>query len=285
MRRRHGRGQGATVGLMLVLAWSWFGPHPVATAAASPRVVIAGGTYRPLYRRPVAGASRDTVVRRAVAVPVAPFVIDRTPVTNRDYLAFVTAHPEWRRSRVSRLFADRNYLARWSSDLDPGPRAPLDAAVVEVSWFAVRAYAAARRGRLPTTAEWELVAAADRTRREATRDARYLERLRQWYARPAPTTIAAVGQGPANAWGVQDLHTLVWEWTLDFNASLVTGESRGDASLERGLFCGAGASAASDFADYAAFMREAFRASLDADYALGTLGFRCAYDLAPGRTP
>ncbi len=244
--------------------------------------MIAGGVYRPLYRRPTSGATRREEGRRAVSV--GRFAIDRTPVTNGAFLAFVSAHPEWRRSRVSRLFADRAYLADWRGDLDPGPRCALDAPVVQVSWFAARAYAAWVGGRLPNTAEWELVAAADATRRDATRDARFLETLRQWYARPAPATLGPVGQGPRNAWGVQDLHTLVWEWTSDFNASLVTGESRGDASLERGLYCGAGASAASDFADYAAFMREAFRASLDGDYALATLGFRVAYDVK-GTTP
>jgi formylglycine-generating enzyme required for sulfatase activity len=75
---------------------------------------------------------------------------------------------------------------------------------------------------------------------------------------------------------VEDLHALVWEWTLDFNSALVSGESRGDASLDRTLYCGAGASNAADFADYAAFMRFAYRASLEANYTTGQLGFRTA---------
>jgi len=92
--------------------------------------------------------------------------------------------------------------------------------------------------------------------------------------------IPAVGSGFRNAWGVDDLHGLVWEWTLDFNSALVSGESRGDASLEKSLFCGSGASNAADFADYAAFMRFAFRASLEAHYTTANLGFRGACDLA-----
>ena len=97
--------------------------------------------------------------------------------------------------------------------------------------------------------------------------------------RPAPAELPAAGRGPANAWGVRDLHGVVWEWTLDFNSALVSGESRADASLERSLYCGAGASGATDFADYAAFMRFAHRASLEADYTTALLGFRTARSL------
>jgi formylglycine-generating enzyme required for sulfatase activity len=242
---------------------------------AAERVAIEGGRYRPLYRQPVRDRTADTTLRRVVTVRVAPFEIDRTPVTNGEYLEFVRAHPEWRRSRVSRLFADTGYLRHWRGDLDPGPRAPLTSPVVQVSWFAARAYAAAHDARLPTVAEWELVAAADERRRDASRDPTYLAELRELYSRPSPVVLPAVGNGPPNAWGVQDLHAF-WEWTLDYNSALVSGESRGDASLERSLFCGAGASGAADFADYAAFMRFAYRASLEAEYTTAQLGFRTA---------
>jgi len=54
----------------------------------------------------------------------------------------------------------------------------------------------------------------------------------------------------------------------------VTGESRADASLERSLYCGSGAAGATDFEDYGAFMRYAFRSSLEARYNVANLGFR-----------
>ena len=72
-----------------------------------------------------------------------------------------------------------------------------------------------------------------------------------------------------NVHGVSDLHGLIWEWTLDFNSSLVTGESRADGSLDRSLYCGSGAAGAADFEDYAAFMRYAFRSSLEARNGVG----------------
>lgn len=274
--------------LVAVLALCGFAPGAIAAspanagpaaAVSSDRVRIEGGLYRPLYRQPVRGANRDTVLRRTVAVTVGPFELDRRPVTNAQYLEFVRAHPEWRRSRISRLFADASYLSHWRGDLEPGPQAPPQSPVVHVSWFAARAYATAHGGRLPTVAEWELVAAADETRKDATRDSAYLARLRDWYSRPATSVLPAVGTGVHNVWGVEDLHALVWEWTLDFNSALVSGESRGDASLDRTLYCGAGASNAADFADYAAFMRFAYRASLESNYTTGQLGFRTARSL------
>jgi len=244
---------------------------------------IPGGEYRPLYRQPVRGERRDTLLRRVVPVRVQAFDLDRRPVTNAEYLEFVRAHPEWQRSRVSRLFADRSYLRHWQGDLELGPSAPPASPVVHVSWFAARAYCAAEGKRLPTVAEWELAAAADETRRDATRDRRFLDRLREWYARPTPAVLPAVGNTYRNAWGVEDLHALVWEWTLDFDSALVSGESRGDGSLEKSLYCGSGANSAADFSDYAAFMRFAFRSSLEARYTTANLGFRGARDLAVTR--
>lgn len=249
---------------------------PPVAGAADDMVRVDGGRYRPLYRQPVRG---DTAQRRVVTVPVAPFDISRRPVTNAEYLEFVRAHPEWRRSKVSRLFAEESYLRHWRGDLDLGPGAPPSSPVVHVSWFAARAYSAAQGGRLPTVAEWELAAAADETRRDATGDPAFLERVRHWYAQPSPQVLPAVGRGVRNVWGVEDLHGLVWEWTLDFNSALVSGESRGDASLERSMFCGSGATTAADFSDYAAFMRYAYRASLEARYTTAGLGFRTARDV------
>lgn len=258
------------------------GPAPPASPSDD-MVRIAGGRYRPLYRQPVRGQRRDTSVRRVVSVQVEPFEIDRRPVTNGQYLEFVRAHPEWRRSRVSRLFAEESYLRHWHGDLDLGPGAPPSSPVVHVSWFAARAYSSANGRRLPTVAEWELVGLADETRRDATGDPAFLERVRNWYSRPAPAVLPVVGLGFRNLWGVEDLHGLVWEWTLDFNSALVSGESRGDASLERSLFCGSGASNAADFSDYAAFMRFAYRASLEARYTTTSLGFRSARDVRPAQ--
>ena len=61
----------------------------------------------------------------------------------------------------------------------------------------------------------------------------------------------------------------------------MTGESRGDTTLERNLFCAGGALSAGDPSNYAAFMRYAFRSSLKGNYAVGNLGFRGARSFNP----
>jgi formylglycine-generating enzyme required for sulfatase activity len=247
------------------------------SGVAAGMVRIPAGSYRPLYNAPesprqraAAPASKRTTRRRRVAA----FDMDVFPVTNAEYLAFVREHPEWRRSRANRLFVDDAYLRHWTGDLDPGDKAPDAAPVVSVSWFAARAYLKAQGKQLPTVDQWEYAAAASETERDASRSPALLERLRLWYSRPTPAILPPVTSGPRNVYGVTGLHALIWEWTLDFNSSLVTGESRADASLDRALYCGAGAVGASDFEDYAAFMRYAMRSSLEARYSVPNLGFR-----------
>jgi protein SCO1/2 len=59
------------------------------------------------------------------------------------------------------------------------------------------------------------------------------------------------------------MHGLVWEWTLDFSPE-----------LDRTFACGGTAAGARTFDDYAAFMRYAYRSSLEARYTVANLGFR-----------
>ena len=103
---------------------------------------------------------------------------------------------------------------------------------------------------------------------------------------PTLTVLPAVGQGEANAWGVHDLHGLVWEWVYDFGAALVASDDRERGDADRDKYCGAGAALARDPRQYATFMRLAFRSSLQARYTTANLGFRCAADLPrPGKGP
>lgn len=247
-------------------------PHHASVATSPWRathpgmVLVPAGSYVPLFEP---GGTQT----------VASFWLDERPVTNGEFLEFVREHPVWRRSRVSRALADRAYLVHWDGDLEPGVRAPQDAPVTAVSWFAARAYAKARGKRLPTQAEWERAAAADATGDGGYADPDFLARILRWYGAPVRLPLPPVRSTEGNVFGVWDLHGLVWEWVGDFNTALVTGESRADRALERDLFCGSGAAGAADFRDYAAFMRYAFRSSLKASYTVQNLGFRCARDV------
>lgn len=214
---------------------------------------------------------------------VPAFWMDRHPVTNQDFLAFVTAHPKWRRSQVPSIFADSGYLRHWAGDLEPGEANP-NGPVIHVSWFAARAYADWKGKRLPTLAEWEVAAAAENF---PIRDGApsIQEQILLWYSRPGNLPLPSVGHGPQNRFGVVDLHTVAWEWVEDFNSSLVTGESRGDGGLERGLFCGSGSLGAPNPGDYSAFIRYAMRSSLEARYTTALLTFRCVRDPLPPDEP
>lgn len=253
---------------LLIQAHGILAQQPDASSKAPGMARIPGGVYRPLFR-----SESD-----AKEIPVKAFALDIYPVTNAEFLDFVRANPRWRRSQVKRLFADAQYLKHWAGDMELGSSAATNAPVTWVSWFAAKAYAAAAGKRLPTTAEWELAAAASPVRPDGQNDPEFKKQISAWHVAPSPERPSPVGLGRANCFGVHDLVGLVWEWVSDFNTAMVTGDARGDSGLERQLFCGAGAAGAKDVSDYAAFMRFGFRSSLKADYTVHNLGFRCAHD-------
>jgi formylglycine-generating enzyme required for sulfatase activity len=237
-------------------------------AAAGPNdMVRVGPGRRALLYAPEPGTT-ETVVRA--------FQLDRVPITNGEFLRFVSEHPRWQRGQAPRLFVDAGYLAHWASPTRLGDAVAADAPVTRVSWFAARAYCAAEDKRLPTENEWEFAAAAGADGPDGAVDPGYRAKILAQYTRPSGT-LSAVGTAPPNFWGVSDLHSL-WEWVLDFNATMVTADSRTGRNPDTLRFCGVGGLAAGDKEDYAGFMRAAFRTSLEARYTAATLGFRCARD-------
>ena len=137
---------------------------------------------------------------------------------------------------------------------------------MQVSWFAAQAYCEAQGARLPTWLEWEYAAAADETRRDA--------RKRSGLARTHPRLVLAAVERPhcrapalqaPNAYGVQDLHGLVWEWTEDFSALLCRADNRDQGDPDNAKFCGAGALSMDDRDNYAVLMRVAMLSSLEAE--------------------
>lgn len=240
-----------------------------AAPAATPMARVGPGLVRPVYV-PEPGVTEIAVKR---------FELDRVPVTNASFLGFVEAHPRWRRDRMPSLLADAGYLAHWAAPSTLGARLDTDAPVTGVSWFAAKAYCAAQGKRLPTETEWELAAAAGARGADGRAEPGFAERVLALATTTASADHRRVGQGPPNYWGVQDLHGLVWEWVLDFNGTLVTGDSRDGKSAETLRFCGVGALAAGDKGDYAGFLRAAFRGALEARYTAASLGFRCARDV------
>jgi len=235
-------------------------------AQADGMVLIEGSRYLPLY-------GRDSTV-----VEVKDFMMDQYPVSNADYEKFVKENPKWRKSKVIKLFADDSYLNNWKNDQELNHSANPNSPVTYVSWFAAEAYCNCQGKRLPTIDEWEYVAMADETTKDARVKASYNKKILDWYEAPR-SNENTIGQTPKNVWGVYDLHGLVWEWTQDFNSVLITGESRKDKDQDNNLFCGSAAINATDLMNYAAFMRYAIRGSLKAKYTMKNLGFRCIKDI------
>jgi gamma-glutamyl hercynylcysteine S-oxide synthase len=136
-------------------------------------------------------------------VELAPFWIDRTPVTNAAYIAYLEetgAEPP--------MYWERNGEGAWvrsamgcSEEVDP--RLP----VIHVSWHEADAFARWAGKRLPTETEWEVAATGAQPDRA---------NLDQFSFGPAPA--GAYGDAAADCDAVQMLGD-VWEWTSsDFTA-------------------------------------------------------------------
>jgi formylglycine-generating enzyme required for sulfatase activity len=235
--------------------------------AGLPFVRIPAGQYRPLFR-----ASPETA-----SVPVAAFWLMARQVTNQEFLEFVRTDPGYRRDHIPSVFADQAYLSHWAGPLELGDRARPLQPIVHVSWFAARAFCESKGLRLPTEAEWERAGQASQTKADGRRDPRQRQAIMDWYAKPREQ-LPSVPFGRANYFGAHDMYGVAWEWVDDFNNSALSDDPREQGESARDRFCGGAALRAQDATDYAAFMRFAFRSSLQASYTGALLTFRCAVD-------
>lgn len=223
---------------------------------------VKGGSYKPFF-----GSEEMPLVS------VKDFYMDVTPVTHQQFAKFVTENPKWQPKAVKKIFADENYLRSWGNQHEALP-VLANKPVNYVSWYAAKNYCECQGKRLPTVEEWEYVAMASKTQPDARKDSLFIQKILSGYETPK-TYLLDVGKSEANFWGIKDIHGVVWEWTIDFNSVILTGESR-KTREDSGEFCGAGSVGATDLMNYAAFIRFAFRASLKANFCIANLGFRCA---------
>lgn len=238
---------------LLAAAFAATQPHP-------DRVAVPAGSYVPLYA--------TTPSNR---IHVDGFHIDREPVTRADFLRFVRAAPAWRRGGANSAKSEAGYLGDWLTSLDPGAET-LGQPVTDVSRNAAAAYCAWRGARLPTTDEWEYVAAASGSQRDASRDAAFAARLVTLYSARAGRPLQPVGSARPNAFGVSHLHDLVWEWTASPPSRAMQGMKMAPAEH---MACAAASDGAADPTNYAAFLRYAFRSGLSDRSTVHSLGFRC----------
>jgi formylglycine-generating enzyme required for sulfatase activity len=240
---------------------------PAPAPAPAPYVTVPAGKLTSVLS---GGSAAD------IALPISAFALRTMPVTNGEFAAFTEAHPEWRRGNAPAVFADASYLHQ-----QPAPPISAEFAkrpVTSVSWFAAQAFCESESARLPTWYEWEYVGAADAVRSDARRDPAWRARILNWYGQSSRNGMAAVGGAP-NLYGVRDLHGLIWEWVDDFNALLVSADSRNQGDPDQLQFCGAGAISLQDRENYAILMRVALLSSLRGADTTDNLGFRCARSL------
>jgi iron(II)-dependent oxidoreductase len=209
----------ATLGLMA-------SPYPqVASAAPAGRPVPAAEVYVPGGPFMMGTDSEPFAYdneRPAHVVDVAPFWIDTTPVTNRQYLAFVEAggyddtrfwtEAGWTHRCADALSAPQFWvlegggswsLRRYGQQVD----LPLDEPVQHVCWYEADAYARFAGKRLPAEAEWE---------KAAQGASGAAANLGQRHFSPAP--VGAYPDG-ASRYGAEQMLGDVWEWTSsDFTA-------------------------------------------------------------------
>ncbi len=208
-------------------------PPPAAAVPAGGEVFIPGGPF-------TMGTDTEPWAldneRPAHRVDVPAFHLDRAPVTNAAYAAFIDAggydDPRWwstagwRHRQEAGLVAPQHWQRDgdgWAATTFGRPaRIVGDAPVVHVCFYEAEAYAAWAGKRLPTEAEWEKAARHDpatgRSRRYPWGDDPPAPRhanLGQRHLQPAPAGAYPDGASPL---GVHQLIGDVWEWTsTDFH--------------------------------------------------------------------
>lgn len=239
-------------------------------SSAVEMVKVPAGKLRAIWLAPVTAKNKNATPEFSVNT----FMMMKFAVSRRQFKEFLKNNPEWNKGQASSPFVDASYLEDWDRELNN-----LDSPVTQISWFTAKSYCEQLGMRLPTVNEWEYAAAASETMKDANKDSLFLKRILEWYGEPRGKKMRKVGSIYKNLYGVWDLHGLIWEWVDDFNSSFVTGESRQDSSMNKDMFCGAGAISAGDKENYAAFMRFAFRSGLKGSSSVWNLGFRCVRDL------
>lgn len=160
----------------------------------------------------------DGMVKIPAGNDIDMFYIDKYEVTNAEYKKFIDANPLWQKDNALTSIVGDTYLWGWKGNMYPKGRA--NHPVVNISWFAAKAYAEWVGKKLPTQAQWEKAAQGsikgkkyawgDESPKNQANYNRYTEKVS---FRKPPTM--EVGSYSSNEYGVYDITGNVNEWCLD----------------------------------------------------------------------
>lgn len=241
-------------------------------------LLLMGALAAPAQDQPtrltIPSGSFQSVLPEVLGEPhqVDSFQLDKTAVTNQEFLDFLKQNNRWRKSEIPALYAGNRYLDHWINDLDFGDEEKADRPVTRVSWYAANAYCGWKGGRLPTLNEWEYAAQAMTFESPQAAD-QFSHELIGWYSAVDTHQKKAVGStSVVTDHGVRDLFGLIMEWVEDFNPPIAS-----DISLDCGTI--GRMQGNSTIYGYAMSIRYITRMSFKPTSTTGMLGFRCAYDL------
>ncbi|GAB1541867.1 hypothetical protein NUACC21_45400 [Scytonema sp. NUACC21] len=195
---------------------------------------------------------RSEMPQHRVSVPA--FYMSRTPITQEQWQAVMQTNP-----------------SHFSSLLRP---------VESISWWQAQEFCdrlsqlTSKSYRLPTEAEWEYACRAGTQTLYSFGNSKQPLRDYAWYTWNSRQQTQLVGQKKPNAWGLQDMHGLVWEWCQDhwhenYNGAPTDGSAwlEGGHPTKHSVRGGSWYSLADD-------CRCVYRFCYDANFRYSSLGFR-----------
>jgi len=209
-------------------------------------------------------------------VSVNDYYMDALDVTNRDFLSFVGAVPEWKKENLPADQQNGRYLEHWSTG-EP-VIGILDHPVVFITWHTAVAYCDWRDKRLPTEAEFEWAAQSGAAKTEFPWGNEMPDDSRvNWGGNAINTTVRA-GSYPPNLRGLFDMAGNVWHFTASpwlgsyaetLADPVAAVEAANDPDIRRVVRGGS-------FGANAANLRIRYRDSHRPYDAREMVGFRCA---------
>ena len=179
-------------------------PKPITPSVPSDMILIPAGEFQ-------MGSNDNTDEKPVHTVYIDAFYIDAYEVTNAQYKAFIDANPQWQKNQIPSEYHNGNYLKHWNRNDYPNGKA--DHPVTYVSWYGAMAYAQWKGKRLPTEAEWEKAARGGKSNLKYPWGNAISNQHANYGNHVGDTT--AVGNYPANGYGLSDMAGNVLEWCLD----------------------------------------------------------------------